>query len=200
LNSSLTRAYTIAYLVCWTRIKLLTCTAGVKGTSMIRTIFVIIFLSMVSSCVGLAVGTYGKKEWARTEFNLGKERNQFTFEKRNSPYTETEIIEHWGSPDSVDQIKQCKVLIYRDGILWVGTGAFIGVVPVPIAVPTGTYKNRFYLRNNAAVGLIQEYGEVDRTVGYTCGSNECTASSGGKVNEPKVDAKVAVTQWCAKSL
>ncbi|XZZ69237.1 hypothetical protein ACJJIB_13205 [Microbulbifer sp. JMSA008] len=148
----------------------------------------------------MAVGTYGKKEWARTEFSLGNERNQFSFEKRDSPYSEIEIIERWGNPDSVDQFEYCKVLIYKDGTSWAGAGAFVGVVPVPLAVPTGTYKNRFYLRNNTAVGLIQEYGEIDRAVGYTCGSNECAASSGEKVNEPEVDPKVAVTKWCGKSL
>ncbi|WP_444906195.1 hypothetical protein [Microbulbifer sp. SSSA008] len=167
---------------------------------MIRAIFVIVSLSMISGCVGLAVGTYGKKEWVRTKFSLGKERNQFAFEKRDSPYSETEIIEHWGNPDTVDQFEECKVLIFKDGTSWAGAGAFVGVVPVPIAVPTGTYKNRFYLRNNSAVGLIQEYGEVDRALGYTCGSNECAASSGEKVNESEFDAKVAVAQWCAKSL
>ncbi|WP_445364607.1 hypothetical protein ACJJIQ_10920 [Microbulbifer sp. ANSA003] len=167
---------------------------------MIRAVLIIASLSIISGCVGLAVGTYGKKEWARTEFSLGNERNQFSFEKRGSPYSEIEIIERWGNPDSVNKFEYCKVLIYKDGTSWAGAGAFVGVVPVPLAVPTGTYKNRFYLRNNAAIGLIQEYGEIDRAVGYTCGSNECVASSGEKVNEPEVDPKVAVTQWCGKSL
>ncbi|WP_139304916.1 hypothetical protein [Microbulbifer marinus] len=165
-----------------------------------RAIFVIFLLTMLSGCVGLAAGTYGKKELARTEFSLEKERNIFSFEKRDLPYSEDEIIEHWGSPDSVGLFEQCKVLIYKDGTSWSGAGAFVGIVPVPLVAPTGTYKNRFYLRNNVAVGLIQEYGEVDRAVGYTCGSNKCGASSGEKVNEPEVDAEVALTEWCAKPL
>ena len=167
---------------------------------MYRAVIIVFSALLLSGCVGLAVGTYGKKEWARADFRLAKERNQFSFEKRDTPYTKEEIIEYWGEPDSVDNFKECKVLIYKDGTSWAGAGAFVGIVPVPLAVPTGTYKNRFYLQNNSAIGLIQEYGEVDRAVGYTCGSNECATSAGEKVNEPKINPEEAVKEWCAKSL
>lgn len=171
---------------------------SVKGKNMYRAAFIALAF-LLSGCVGLAVGTYGKKELARTDFNLANKRNQFSFEKSDSYYTEKQIIEYWGDPDSVDNFKECTVLIYKDGTSWAGAGAFIGVVPVPLAVPTGSYKNRFYIRNNLAIGLIQEYGEVDRSIGYSCGSNECGASSGEKVNEPQVNAKEAVKEWCSKS-
>ncbi|QFT54447.1 hypothetical protein [Microbulbifer sp. THAF38] len=167
---------------------------------MYRAVFVVFTVLLLSSCVGLAVGTFGKKEWARADFRLGKERNQFVFEKKNEPYKEEEIIEYWGRPDSVDTFKECKILIYKGGTSWAGGGAFVGIVPVPLLVPTGTYKNRFYLQNNSAIGLVQEYGEVDRAVGYTCGSNECITSSGEKVNEPEINAQEAIEQWCATSL
>lgn len=162
---------------------------------MYRLVFVS-FAFLLSGCVGVAVATYGKKELVRTDFYLAEQRNQFSFEKRDTQYTEEEIIDSWGEPDSVDNFNECKVLIYKDGTSWAGAGAFVGVLPVPLAVPTGSYKNRFYLKNNFAMGLIQEYGEVDRAVGYTCGSNECGASTGEKVNEPRINAAEAIKEWC----
>ena len=154
----------------------------------------------VSGCVGLAVGTYGKKELVRTDFTLAGVRNQFSFTKRYRSYTKTEIIEHWGEPDDIQAHENCEILIYKEGMSWAGVGAFVGVVPVPLLVPTGTYKNRFYLQRSVAVGLIQEYGEVDRAVGYICGSNECIGSAGEKVYEPDVNAEEAISKWCGTSL
>ena len=166
---------------------------------MYRTISIVLAMSLLSGCVGLAVGTYGKKEWVRTEFSLAKERNKFSFEEREARYTETEIIDHWGEPDAVESYQECKVLVYKDGTSWAGAGAFVGVVPVPLAVPTGSYKNRFYLQQQQAVGLVQEYGDVGRMAGYTCGSNECGTTTGEKVNEPEIDAEEAMSQWCASA-
>ena len=165
-----------------------------------RALFFVLLTLLLSGCVGIAVGTYGKKELARTDFGLAKERNQLSFEKRDIPYTEGEITEYWGEPDSVGDFGECKVLTYADGISWAGAGAVVGIVPVPFVVPTGRYENRFYLRRGAVVGLVQEYGEVDRVVGYICGSNDCKAGFGGKVNEPKVKGKDAAAEWCAGSL
>lgn len=167
---------------------------------MYRVIIIALFSLLMAGCAGLAVGTYGKKEWERTDFTLAKERNQFSFAKRDSPYTSSEIVDHWGKPDDVQSHEDCEVLIYKDGTSWAGAGAFVGVVPVPLAVPNGSYKNRFYLSQGVAVGLVQEYGEVDRAVGYTCGSNDCKGSTGEKINEPEIDAEEAVSEWCAKSL
>lgn len=162
--------------------------------------FVVFLAYLMSGCVGLGVGTYGKKEWVKTDFSLGKERNQFSFDNRKIPYSEEEIIANWGKPDAIETYKHCRILVYKDGTSWVGAGAFVGVIPVPLAVPSGTYKNRFYLQNDSALGVIQEYGEIDRAVGYACGSNECGAHTGEKINEPDIDAKVAIKQWCSNPI
>jgi len=167
---------------------------------MYRCVLIALLSLLIVGCAGVAVGTYSKKEWARTNFMLANERNQFSFEKREAPYGRSEVIDQWGEPDDVQSHKACEILIYRDGTSWAGAGAFVGFIPVPLVVPTGSYKNRFYLQENTVVGLVQEYGEVDRSVGYVCGSNECSSSSGDKVNEPEVDAEEAIGKWCAKSL
>lgn len=162
-----------------------------------RTLPIILLVTVLSGCAGIAVGTYGKKEWVRTEFSLAKARNQFSFEARSSSYSRADIAEHWGEPDATESVEACEVLIYKDGTSWAGVGAFVVVVPVPLMVPTGSYKNRFYLRDGVAVGLIQEYGEVKRMVGYTCGSNECGASFGENTDTSKEDSSRALEQWCA---
>ena len=167
---------------------------------MLRLIIVLVLTTTVSGCGGLAVGTYGKKELARSDFALAKERNKFALSKRTTPYTKSEIIENWGEADEIQAYKNCEVLVFKNGTSWAGGGAVVGVVPVPVMVPSGTYKNRFYLRNGAAVGVVEEYGEADRAVGYTCGSNECKASTGEKVNEPRVNAGAAIEGWCQAPL
>lgn len=172
----------------------------IKEIKIHRVFFVAWMVLFLSGCAGLAAGTYGKKELASTNFRLIKERNQFFYGKQKSLYTENEVVEYWGQPDSIDEFEDCKVLIYKDGTSWSGVGAFVGVVPVPLLVPTGTYKNRIYVHQDLAVGLIQEYGEVNRAVGYMCGSNECASSAGEKVNEPEVNAKEALKEWCTKSI
>lgn len=150
----------------------------------------------LSGCAGAAVATYGTKQQASTDFVLADKRNRFSFSLEPVSYTREEVVAHWGAPDAIEAFKACEVLVYNDGVAWSGGGAFIGVVPVPLAVPTGRYKNRFYARDGRIAGLVQEFGEVDRMAGYMCGSNECAAMAGDKVNEPPVDPDVARVEWC----
>lgn len=164
-----------------------------------RILPIILLVTVLSGCTGIAVGTYGKKEWVRTEFSLAKARNQFSFEKHSGSYSRADIAAYWGEPDAVESFKACEVLIYKDGTSWAGVGAFVVVVPVPLLVPMGSYNNRFYLRDGVAVGLIQEYGEVKRMIGYTCGSNECSASFGENTDTSEEDSSRALGQWCAQS-
>lgn len=165
-----------------------------------RFLIIVFIATILPGCVGLAAGTYGTKEWARTDFSLENSRNEFSFQRKKSNYSISEVVDLWGKPDTTETYEQCQVLIYEKGTSWAGVGAFVGVVPVPLAVPTGTYKNRLYFFNGSTVGIVQEYGEVDRAVGYTCGSNACDASAGERINEPEINAKDAVKQWCHASL
>jgi len=134
-----------------------------------RSLIILCALAM-SGCAGLAVGTYGKKEWARTDFTLTNVRNQFSFGKRDETYTKTEIIELWGEPDDVAAHQNCEVLVYKNGTSWAGAGGFVGIVPIPLVVPTGTYKNRFYLQK--AIGVLQD----------SCRINQATFSSFSRVS------------------
>ncbi|GAA5213636.1 hypothetical protein ACFSJ3_03130 [Corallincola platygyrae] len=151
----------------------------------------------ISGCAGLAVGTYGKKESVKTHFALAETRNEFSHNFPDSAYLKADIIKLWGEPDELWSTEKCEVLVFDNGTSWAGAGAFIGFIPVPLAVPTGTYKNRFYVREGKILGLIQEYGEVDRAAGYMCGSNECEALRGEKVNKPEIDADIAIKSWCS---
>lgn len=150
----------------------------------------------LGGCAGAAVATYGTKESVSADFVLAAERNRFAFSLEPVTYTAAEVIAHWGEPDAVERLAACEVLVYEGGVAWSGAGAFVGVVPVPLAVPTGRYKSRFYARDGAVVGLVREYGEIDRMAGYTCGSNECGATAGEKVNEPTIDPERARAEWC----
>jgi hypothetical protein len=149
----------------------------------------------LSSCIGLAAGTYGKQQMAREQFGLADTRNEFTFAPPEHGYSQAEVIAKWGTPDERFEEDRCEVLSYEDGTSWVGAGIFIGIAPVPMVVPSGKYRNRIYFRGGRTVGLVQEYGEATRVVGVTCGSNEC-AGAAGRVNEPEIDAKSAVEDWC----
>lgn len=158
----------------------------------------LIFAAVVlGGCAGAAVATYGTKETASTDFVLAPERNRFTFSLEPVTYSAADVVARWGEPDAIETFAACEVLVYEDGVAWSGGGAFVGVVPVPLAVPTGRYKNRFYARAGEVVGLVREYGEIDRMAGYTCGSNECGATAGEKVNEPAIDPERARAEWCA---
>lgn len=157
---------------------------------------VLLWLPALGGCAGAAVGTFGTKELASTDFVLAPARNEFSFSLEPVSYTRDEVVDLWGTPDSVETFAACEVLVYDDGVSWSGAGAFVGVVPVPLAVPSGRYQNRFYAREGRVVGLVREYGEVDRMAGYMCGSNECGAMAGEKVNEPPLDPDVARAEWC----
>jgi len=170
------------------------------GLSKVAALFCsVMSLALLTSCVGLAVGTYGTKEWPREKFSLANERNRFSFEQRQHPYSQDQVIELWGEPDEVQEYEGCEVLVYENGTSWAGVGAFVGVVPVPAMVPTGKYENRIYLLNGETRGLIQEYGEADRGVGYMCGSDDCEALYGQQQNEPPLDAGQAMREWCDDS-
>jgi hypothetical protein len=167
------------------------------SSEIIATLFVSVSsLTLVASCVGLAAGTYGTKELAREHFSLRNERNQFGFEQREQPYSREEVVLLWGEADVVESHEKCEVLVYENGTAWAGVGAFIGFVPIPAMVPTGKYKNRIYLVNGETRGLIQEYGEADRGVGYICGSNDCATLYGQELNEARIDGEDALREWC----
>lgn len=161
-----------------------------------RLLFIALCPLLLTGCVGLAVGTFGKHESVSTDFKLAKQRNQFDYGPRADAYRKSDVIEHWGEPDRVQRQGQCEVLVYKDGTSWSGVGAFVGVVPVPVGVPTGSYKNRFYVRDDTVLGLVQEYGDVSRTAGYLCGDDGCRNSAGEKVSDVDAKAEQTIGSWC----
>ena len=167
---------------------------GMK-TSMHRFILLVLTL-LLNGCVGLAAGTYGKHELAKESFELADTRNKFSF--GNKKYSQEQVIELWGSPDRQEMSGKCTVFAYENGTSWSGAGIFLGVAPVPIAVPSGNYWNYIYFSNNQTVGAVIEYGEVKDAVGVTCGSNECESVAGNAGNSVGEDAGKAVQRWCGE--
>jgi len=160
-----------------------------------RNLFALASICLLSGCVGLAATTYGTYESPREEFSLGEARNEFGYQlNERGFYSPDEVFELWGKPDLEEREGECLVYIYKDGTSWAGVGAFVGVAPIPLVVPTGKYHNRIYFRNQKSVGVVQEYGEVKGHVGPLCGSNECSAASSS--NTPSEDAESAIERWC----
>ncbi len=96
-------------------------------------------------------------------------------------------------PAAMERIDQCEVLTFRQGLRWSGVGAFIGVVPVPLMMPTGRHVSSVFVREGRVVGTVTEHGEVRSAVGYLCGSNACGFVA-GPVNRDAPQADVAA--WC----
>lgn len=165
---------------------------GVRGKAM-RILCFILASSVLSGCVGVAVGTYGTFESESESFKLTDKRNEFGYGMADEVITKEHLMELWGAPNEIFSAGSCEVLTYYDGYTWSGVGAFFVVVPVPLLVPSGRDENRFYFRNGEALGLVREYGEVTGMFGFMCGSNECRAAA-GPVNTGK-RRKVNVG-WC----
>jgi hypothetical protein len=149
---------------------------------------------LLNGCVGVAAGTYGKHQLAKDKFGLLPERNEFSFASRT--YTEDEVIALWGEPDSRETKGACTVLGFKAGTSWSGAGLFVGLAPVPLVLPSGNYWNYIYTRGQTTVGAVVEYGEVKKTVGVMCGSNECSGGAGEAGNAPEQDAAKVVMEWC----
>ena len=98
--------------------------------------------SALGGCVGFAAGTYGKYQMVRENFGLAPKRNEFTFIAVK--YTEQEVVKLWGMPDSRSTKGSCTVLGFKNGTSWSGAGVFVGIAPVPLAVPSGSYWNYIY--------------------------------------------------------
>ena len=136
----------------------------------IKTFSIVLALAatlLLTGCIGLGFMTYGKRETLNTTFSLNDRKNQIDYySKTIHIYTEEEIIARWGQPDSVKTTGACKVLIYNNGRSWAGAIVQVIVIPVPLMLPTGHYKNRFYMRDGKCVGLIVENGFPLSIFGY----------------------------------
>ncbi|MDD5138650.1 MAG: hypothetical protein PHY43_00135 [Verrucomicrobiales bacterium] len=126
---------------------------------------------VLSGCIGLAVGSYGKHERLDTSFALTQGKNNFGGSVPSEAYSEPEILSLWGEPDRITTNKCCRVLSYRNDCSWSGVGAFVIIIPVPLLVPSGHYENRFYLKDGKCVGLVSEYGEVSQVYGFMWADN-----------------------------
>ncbi|RCU48731.1 MULTISPECIES: hypothetical protein [Corallincola] len=159
-----------------------------------RVVFILLFVLHLSGCVGLAVGSYGTFENKKEDFTVSSERNKFDFGARKQAYTQEQLIELWGNPDDSYTEGKCTVLSYHDGYNWSGVGAFVFIIPIPLAVPSGNNETKLYFINNQSVAATTEYGEVIGMFGYMCGSNECGFNA-GPVDSDKA-RKVSV-DWCS---
>lgn len=159
-----------------------------------KRLFVVASLVLLTGCVGLAAGTYGKHKLAKSEFGLSAERNEFSF--TSATYSTDEVQQLWGEPDAIDSHGACTVYGYKKGRSWSGAGLFVGVAPIPLVVPSGNYWNYLYFVDGKTVGAIVEYGEVKNAVGATCGSNECGGIAGDAGNAIG-DAEADIARWCA---
>ena len=135
---------------------------------------------LISGCVGLAVGTFGT-------FESGKDVGSRFSETRE------ELVRERGAPDSVETHGRCEALIYHDGWSWSGVGAFLGLIPVPLLVPSGHDEETVYLRDGRTVGVVSEYGEVTGMLGFMCGGDQCGFEA-GPVNRDMT--RTAAVPWC----
>ena len=157
-------------------------------------LLVLVMCFFLAGCAGLAAGTYGKHEIGKTEFGLRPERNEFSFSVET--YSPDQVIVLWGEPDEKQTRGICTVFGYENGTSWSGGGVFVGIVPVPLVVPSGNYWNYIYFKDQKSVGAVVEYGEVKDAVGVTCGSNECGGIAGDAGNSPEMSASEFVAEWC----
>ena len=148
---------------------------------------------LLQGCVGLAAGTYGKHEVEYDRIAFQDQRGGLGGVVRPGGYTRSEVIELWGLPDSIREEGECDVLVYARGVSWAGVGVFLGFFPIPIAVPTGRYYVRLYLRDESVVRVVQETGDVGSVMGYMCGSNECAWLFG---RNPTAQEKRVDVDWC----
>ena len=157
-----------------------------------RILIALTLLISLSGCVGLAVGSYGTFESKKENFNLSEQRNKQGYGK-NKSYSKEQVITLWGTPDEISSKGACDVLTYHDGYNWSGIGAYVLIVPIPLALPSGNDETKIYFKNNQSIKLTSEYGEITGMFGYMCGSNACGFKTGA-VNTDK-PRKIPVT-WC----
>ena len=157
-------------------------------------ILTILLMSLwLSGCVGLAVGSYGTFETKQQAFQLTEQRNKIKTFSEPKTYSKQQVLSLWGEPDSIQQQGKCETLIYHDGYTWSGIGAFVLIVPVPLAIPSGYDETRIYLKNGETVGLVSEYGELTSMFGYMCGSNECGFNAGAVNKDQTREVNI---DWC----
>jgi hypothetical protein len=144
---------------------------GRRNMKFITFSLLITFPLLLTGCLGLVVGTFGKHEKLTTSFAFVKGRTNLNSNTSAQPgdCSETKIIELWGKPDEVTTNGCCKVLKYRTGISWAGVGAYLIVVPIPLGVPTGHYYDRLYIKDGRCVAIVEEYSEGSRAYGYYMG-------------------------------
>jgi hypothetical protein len=157
-----------------------------------RILVVLISLLFLSGCIGLSVGSYGTFESKKESFNLLEQRNEQGYGE-NKSYSKEEVISLWGKPDKISTNGSCDVLTYHDGYNWSGVGAFVLIVPIPLALPTGNDETKIYFKNNQSIKLTSEYGEITGMFGYMCGSNKCGFHAGA-VNTDKT--RIIPVTWC----
>lgn len=149
--------------------------------------------TLLQGCVGLSVGTFGTFERKYDLVEVSNKKNQFFETSDQKKLTKEHLISLWGEPDNTAQIGRCEVVTYYDGYNWSGVGALLGIVPLPILVPSGKEENRFYFIDGRSVGTVSEFGELTSLFGYMCGSNECSWHFGAANKDKTRKAKI---DWC----
>lgn len=158
----------------------------------VKYVALLMLVLIMPGCAGLAVGTYDRHETLNSSPSLSKGKGQRGLQSHAGAYSEAEIVQLWGKPDEVKESGSCRLLVYNDGLAWSGVFAFVGVVPVPVAVPVGHYKNTFYLQEGKCVGLVSQYGEVGSAFGWMMSDEKAGFVSGDVHNGVR---KVA-TDFC----
>jgi hypothetical protein len=180
----------------------------------IRKLLLIVTTFVLSGCYGIGAGTFGTSSFfepATEDFGILQGKNEIGSRSKmiedpdikqkqkwpgwwvkDGPYTKEEILRLWGEPDQTYSEGSCEVLSYHDGVSWAGVFAFLVVIPVPLALPTGLYENKFYLKEGTSVGMERERLRDGYLVGYFCGDNECgfTAKSASSKTEH------SPIEWC----
>ena len=154
-------------------------------TIMIRLLSLFFLPVLLSGCAGLAVASFGTYEHKVDSFRLSKEQCQYEYYSGSKSYLKEDVIELWGEPDREGRDGSFEYITYFDGFTWAGMGAFIVVVPVPLAIfPSGRNEHTFYFEDNVSTHMVREYIGLKYGFGFACGSIECDFVMGKIEEEP----------------
>jgi len=154
--------------------------------NLIKILFIMSVMIMLSSCVGIAVMSHSKQVTDNEDPNLVGcfyEHNigfaAFCNSEKASLRTIENIIKFYGPPKKRYSKEGLDYLVYNEDFVWRGIFPMI-IIPIPLIIPIGHHETILVFDNNKLIKITKEFDEMwGAFCGYNLDSGKFGCTAGG---------------------
>jgi hypothetical protein len=118
----------------------------------------------LSGCIGIGVATLGEVSVPIDNPHIDNERAQVSSRIGNEPpLTSSMLLKQWGRPDRViHNIDHSEQWVYwAPSMIWSGVELWAIIVPLPLAIPTGSVRVAFTVQDGQVVSAYRAWDKME---------------------------------------